>query len=150
MINIRDFNEQDKSSFINMCTSFFSTGATLHPLSSAAIANTFNEIMAKNPFLRGLIIENDFMTSGYINLSFTYSNEANGFVVLIEELYILPEFQGKGLGSYALKWIFNEYNGKAKRYRLEVCSSNQGAIRLYKSLGFEKLDYNQMIIDVNE
>lgn len=147
MINIRDFEERDRVSFINMCTSFYSTGAVLQPLSQGAMSTTFNEIMNNSPYLRGLIIEYNYSIYGYVNLSLTYSNEANGIVVLLEEIYINPEFQGKGLGSYALTWVLNEYKGKAMRYRLEVCSSNSSAIKLYERFGFKKLDYIQMIID---
>jgi len=148
MINIRDFVEQDRTNFINMCTSFYSTGATLNPLSQEAMSTTFSEIISNSPYIRGLIIEYNSSISGYVNLSLTYSNEANGMVVLIEEIYIKPEFQGNGLGSYALTWVLNKYRGKAMRYRLEVCNSNSGAINLYERFGFKNLDYRQMILDI--
>ncbi len=148
MINIRDFVEQDRSNFINMCTSFYSTGAALNSLSQDAMSKTFNEIMNNSPYLRGLVIKYDSFVAGYVNLSFTYSNECNGFVVLIEEIYVEPKFQRKGLGSYALKWILSEYKSKAVRYRLEVCNSNPDAIRLYERVGFKNLKYKQMVFDV--
>ncbi|QNU67735.1 GNAT family N-acetyltransferase [Ruminiclostridium herbifermentans] len=148
MINIRDFAEHDRQNFINMCTSFYSSGAALNPISQSAMSNTFNEIMNKSPYLRGLIIEYDSFVAGYVNLSFTYSNECNGFVVLIEEIYVEPKFQRKGIGSFALKWVLEEYKSKAVRYRLEVCDSNEHAIKLYKKLGFKNLEYKQMIFDI--
>lgn len=148
MIKIRDFEEQDIAIFINMCTSFYSSDAVLHPISQEAMSKTFSEIMSSSPYLRGLIIEYNSTICGYVNLSLTYSNEANGLVVLLEEIYIMPEFQGRGFGSYALKWVLDEYKGKAMRYRLEVCNNNSGAIKLYERLGFENLNYKQMIIDV--
>ena len=148
MINIRDFVEQDRQDFINMCTSFYSSGAALKPISQNAMSNTFNEIMNISPYLRGLIIEYDSFVAGYVNLSFTYSNECNGFVVLIEEIYVEPKFQRKGLGSFALKWVLEEYKYKAVRYRLEACNNNQDAIKLYKRLGFKNLEYKQMIFDL--
>lgn len=148
MINIRDFVEQDRQDFINMCTSFYSSGAALNSISQDAMSKTFNEIMNNSPYLRGLIIEYNSIVCGYINLSFTYSNECNGFVVLIEEIYVQPKFQKKGIGSYALKWVLNEYKSKAVRFRLEACNTNQDAIKLYKRLGFENLEYKQMIYDV--
>ena len=148
MINIRDFKEQDSAIFIDMCTSFYSSDAVLHPISQEAMSKTFNEIMSNSPYLRGLIIEYNSLISGYVNLSLTYSNEANGLTVLLEEIYIMPEYQGRGLGSYALKWVLDEYKDKAMRYRLEVCNSNSSAIKLYERFGFKSLNYKQMIIDV--
>ena len=68
-------------------------------------------------------------------------------VLLIEELYLKPEHQGKGFGSQVFDWLFEEYRGKVKRFRLEVTKVNDGAIRLYKRRGFEELDYLQMVWD---
>lgn len=148
MINIRDFKEKDRASFIDMCSAFYSTGAALYALSQEAMSKTFNEILNNSPYLRGLIIEYNSSIAGYVNLSLTYSNEANGIVVFIEEIYIKPEYQGKGLGSYTLEWVLNEYRDKAARYRLEVCNTNAGAIKLYERFGFKNLDYKQMILDL--
>ncbi len=150
MINIRDFTEQDRENFISMCTCFYSSDAVLYPLSQEAMSKTFDEIIKQSPYLRGLIIEYNSSISGYINLSLTYSNEANGLVVFLEEIYIKPEFQGKGLGTYALTWVLKEYSGIATRYRLEVCSSNSGAIKLYERLGFKNFEYKQMVIDIGK
>ena len=56
--------------------------------------------------------------------------------VFISSLYILPQYQNKGIG----KAICNDYLSKAavekKRIELEVLKLNVNAQRLYKSLGF--------------
>ena len=83
------------------------------------------------------------------HLSFTHSNEVAGMVLLIEELYVLPKFQGKGIGSRFFDWLFEHYAGKIKRYRLEVTHVNEGAIRLYERRGFKELNYFQMVYDVD-
>lgn len=53
----------------------------------------------------------------------------------IQTLYVLPEFQGKGVGgrllTAALDWI-----GKGKGVSLNVASYNQKAIDFYKRYGF--------------
>ncbi len=46
-------------------------------------------------------------------------------------------------------FIFKEFNGVAKRFRLEAIRENQGAISLYEKLEFEGLDYMQMVKDEN-
>ena len=40
----------------------------------------------------------------------------------------------------------DEYS-HASRYRLEVSPKNIRAVRLYEEIGFELLDYNQMVLD---
>ena len=44
-------------------------------------------------------------------------------------------------------FLEDELKGKIKRIRLEVGDENDGAKRLYERLGFEPLDYKQMVID---
>ena len=71
-------------------------------------------------------------------------------VVLIEELYIRPEYHGKGIGNFVLDWLFQEYQDKVKRFRLEVTRENDGATRLYRKKGFQPLEYDQMVYDLEE
>ena len=92
-----------------------------------------------------IILEFDDNVAGFAHLSFTWSTEAGGMVVLIEDLYIKPAFRGKGLGSFFFNAIFDEYEPLACRYRLEVSESNKRAKKLYESLGFEDLNYGQMV-----
>ena len=42
--------------------------------------------------------------------------------------------------------MFREYPDVV-RFRLEVTAANEGAAALYKKLGFEYLDYRQMVLD---
>ena len=51
----------------------------------------------------------------------------------IGEIYLIPEYRGKGIGTSILKNEINNYD----RIRLKVATTNDKAIKLYKSLGFE-------------
>ena len=148
MKQFRDFKESDRRAFLEMCRGFYSGDAVDHAIPEKYMELTFDEILRQGPYLRGILFEQNGKTAGYGQLSFTFSNEVGGFVVQIEEIYVLPEFQGKGIGNAYLEWLKDEYRGKAKRFRLEVCSGNAGAIRLYSKKGFEKLSYEQMILDL--
>lgn len=65
--------------------------------------------------VRGLTILHRGEILGYCQLSFTYSSEADGLVVLIEELYIKPAFQGKGVGKQVFDFIEGEYSGQGQK-----------------------------------
>ncbi len=58
----------------------------------------------------------------------------------ILEIVIAPEFQGVGLGKKLLRYTLAalEENG-INKYFLEVRASNEAAIGLYRSMGFEKV-----------
>ena len=58
----------------------------------------------------------------------------------------LPEYQGQGLGTEALRQL-ESYYPAATRFRLEVEPDNLSAARLYQRLGFEVLEYRQFVKD---
>lgn len=143
---IRDFKQTDFHAVLAMVTTFYTSPGVLHEIPTENFANAYNEMCnGGSGRLRGLLIEQDGIAAGYCQLSFSYSTEANGLVVLIEELFILPEFRGYGLGTAMFAYIKNEYKGKAARLRLEVAPENKRAQKLYESLGFEAFPYMQMI-----
>ena len=145
-MKICSINAQDREEFLAMCSDFYSGDAVIHPISRESMLRTFEEALAGNQFLRIVVfrLEND--TAGYCQLSFTYSSEAGGLTVLVEEVYVKPSYQGRGIGSSFFAWLFEEYP-QAKRFRLEVCEKNPGAERLYRRLGFVPLEYRQMILE---
>lgn len=143
---VRDITREDREEYLSMSKVFYSGGATLTPISEEHFQRTFQLAIQGSPFLRLNMLEEDGKIAGYCLLAFTYSNEAGGMVVWLEELYFKEEFRGRGLGSQYFAWIAKEYPDTA-RFRLEVCHSNTGAIKLYHRLGYQDLDYLQMIKD---
>lgn len=144
---LRDFRLSDKTEYIEMMKEFYTSPAVLHSIPQEYMETTFDNIINETPYAKGYIIEDNGNTAGYLLLSITYSNEVAGLVVLVEELFIKEEFRGKGIGGKVLMQIREMYKD-AKRFRLEVTKENAGAIKLYKNLGYESLDYLQMVIEV--
>lgn len=143
---IRPIEAKDKTEYIQMAKTFYSMPCCDHNVSPQHFENAFELCQTKdNPYCRIFIIEVAEKIAGYGSISFTYSIEAGGKVVLLEELYIKPQFQNKGLGKAFFNYIQTNY--PAKRFRLEVTKSNTRASKLYKSLGYEQLNYIQMIKD---
>ena len=73
-----------------------------------------------------------------------YTNVAIGTVeikeddesIFISSLYILPEYQGKGIGTTIIRNYISKADTLKKRVALEVLKLNTGAQKLYKKLGF--------------
>jgi ribosomal protein S18 acetylase RimI-like enzyme len=63
-----------------------------------------------------------------------------GGVGAIQNLGITPEYRGRGLGTLLLLQALNGFrNAGLNRALLEVTAQNEGAIRLYRRLGFRRL-----------
>ena len=82
---------------------------------------------------------------GFVLLSKTFSQEAGGISVTIEEIYIDEEYRGRGLATEFFDWL--KSIGEIQRLRIEVEDYNEGAKRLYERMGFKLLPYLQMVID---
>lgn len=143
---IRKINENDRSVMLDMFDEFYHSPGVLHAVPKSHFERTLNEFYSGSPFIDCYIFEQDGKSAGYGQLSLTYSNEAGGICVWLEEIYVRPAFQGNGLGSEFLNFVKNEYKNAA-RLRLEIEPDNDGARKLYKRMGFSELEYQSMIID---
>ncbi len=143
---IRKYLDSDYSEVAGLMYEFNHSSAVLSPVDSSHYDITLRLAIEGSPYVEVYVIECEGTVVGYVQLSLTHSNEAGGQIVWIDELYILPAYQGRGLGSSALQYVFSSHP-QAKRFRLEVCKTNSGAIALYAKLGFVLLDYTQYVID---
>lgn len=148
-IKIRDFTPADRPNYLRLSKEFYSTDAVIHGVPEENFIRTFDKCIEQSPYLRGLAIVLDDEFAGYGLLSFTWSNEVGGLVILLEEAYLSPQYQGHGLGSELLSFVEEEYHDVAKRLRLEVTSVNQRAVKLYTKKGYHKIDYLQMIKELS-
>lgn len=82
---------------------------------------------------------------GYVVLTFGYSLEFAGRDALIDELYILEEYRGVGLGTKVLEFITEFCNSLGiKAIHLVVERKNNTAHSLYRKMGFEDCDRDIM------
>ena len=144
-MKIRKITKDDKDEFLKMSREFYLSDAVLHNIDESYHTAAFEELMTSDVYLDGYIFEKDGQVAGYCLLNKSYSREVGGKVLWIEELYVRPRFQGRGIGSALLKRVEEDF--PAQRYRLEVEEENWGAIKLYERHGYERLAYVQMIRD---
>ena len=147
-INIRKIAAQDQSDFLAMSLEFYASEAVLHEIDPRFHERAFAELMSDSPYLDGYFLESDGKTVGYALLMKSYSREAGGPMVWVDELYVRPAYQGQGIGSAFFAWL--EQQVPAARYRLEVEPENTRAAALYHRKGYVPLPYTQMIKDKNE
>lgn len=146
-IVFRKFIPSDKNSFYTMVKKFYAPPAVLHFPSDEVMMSAFHASFDIPEFIKGYIFECNGTPTGYAVVSMKFETEVGGFAAWIEELFVEEEFRSMGIGKKFFEFLENEFKGKIKRIRLEVGDENDGAKRLYKNIGFEYLDYKQMVID---
>ena len=142
---IRKIRKNDRNVYIEMAKDFYSSEAVYKNIPETYINDTFEELMKSDIYADGYIVEYCGNAAGYALLAKTFSQEAGGMALWIDELYIKPEYRCLGLGHEFFAYLKNNLSDKVKRIRLEVEDSNKKAKSLYKQLGFEPLPYSQMI-----
>ena len=147
MLKIRPIIEGDREIYLKMAAEFYASDAVLLHVGNEHFSATFSELMRSDEYASCYIFELDGDVAGYSLIAKTYSQEAGGLVLWIEEIYVAPAFRGRGIGKEFFSFLIKNRPASVKRLRLEVERENEGAVRLYKSFGFDFLDYDQMIID---
>lgn len=142
---IRKFEEKDIVEYKKMSAEFYSSDAVLHNIPSCYIDAFIEEALKSDEYCGCYMIESGGELAGYAVTAKTFSQEAGGIVLWLEELYIKEKFRGKGLGSEFFAYILK--TPKVKRFRLEYEKDNLRAEKLYKKLGFSELPYRQMIFE---
>ena len=145
MLNIRPIEQKDKELFLTLSREFYNSPAVLAPIKEEYHENAFCELMRSRDYLDCYILEYDGNVAGFGLLNISYCHEAGGKIVWFEELYIREAFRSHGIGRAFFAYV--EEHFPAFRYRLEVEKENERAVKLYKSLGYDFLEYDQMIKD---
>ena len=143
---IRPITSADREIYLRMANDFYHSDAVLHPVPDAYLIASFEEMMRSDAYLTGLIFEKDGKTAGYALLCKTWSQEAGGKNVWIDEIYVLPECRGQGIGHEFFAQLKDIE--PAARYRLEIEPDNLRAEKLYRSMGFLPLEYKQLVNDI--
>lgn len=85
---------------------------------------------------------------GYSIIIFFWSNEYGGNFTIIDELYVSPEYRGKGLATTFIEYLKNQKLRRSVAIELEVTPSNDQARKLYTRLGFEEADNTHLVYEM--
>lgn len=146
---IRTIKKEDKEIFYKLTELFYASEAVLQPIPKKHHVDAFEEMIRSDDYLQGYIFEINEKPVGYAITSKMYSQEAGGMTLWIDELFILKEYRSKGLGKQFFRYLKNNLASSVKRLRLEVEKDNEIAIKLYEKMGFHKLQYEQMYLEID-
>lgn len=142
---IKKIEPGDHDIFFQLTKEFYQTDAVLSKITAENIELTFNKIIRNSPYADGYLYIHKGKVAGYCLLSFTHSNAAGGIIMQIEELYVVPKYQRKGIGTKFLDFLEKTYRDMIAAISLEVVKTNQTARQLYYKKGFKDIKYIQMI-----
>ena len=130
MVSFRKIERDDiplMSDIRNLCVDY------LHDSTQFTLDETFKWFDTTNPNFYVILMDNKMI--GYFRTS-NYSLDNKNIYIGAD---IHPNYWGKGIGfsiySKFIPFLFEEYN--LNKISLEVLSTNQRAISLYKKLGFK-------------
>ena len=141
---IRKFVPEDREDYIRFSTEFYNSSAVDKPVPKEHFEQGFDEMMRSDVYVQGYMLVCDGNNVGYCVTMKTYSVEAGGITIWIDELFVLEEYRSKGLGRELFKYIEENGDKKLRRIRLVVELENGRAISLYKKMGFEPAPYDGM------
>lgn len=141
---IKKFVPEDREDYIRFSTEFYNSSAVDKPVPKEHFEQGFDEMMRSDVYVQGYMLVCDGNNVGYCVTMKTYSVEAGGITIWIDELFVLEEYRSKGLGRELFKYIEENGDKKLRRIRLEVELENGRAISLYKKMGFEPAPYDGM------
>ena len=145
---VRRLTKEDHDIYIAMTKEFYASDAVLHNIPEENLENTFAELMRSDIYTVCYLLLRGENTCGYALLSKTYSQEAGGMVLWLEELYVRPQYRSMGLGTEFFEWLERSKSSDIKRIRLEIEPENERAVSLYIRRGFDFFDYSQMIVEL--
>lgn len=146
---IRKIRKDDYEMYMQMTKEFYDSNAVLHPVPESYRKAGWDELMRSGEYLQCYMIENDENNVvGYALISYTFSPEAGGKAMWLEELFIREKYRCQGYGKQFFAYAEKEIAPNVKRMRLEIEPDNDRARKLYQSMGYKSLDYAQMVKDM--
>lgn len=87
---------------------------------------------------RIFVVRTDYEIIGMVNVLFTISTAMGGFVILLEDVIIHPDFRGQGYGTQLVDYVVDFAKRKDfKRITLLTDKISEESQRFFKKLNFQ-------------
>ncbi|MBR2622294.1 MAG: GNAT family N-acetyltransferase [Clostridia bacterium] len=139
---IRRMTVADTDVVIDMMRTFYASPAVFTNGSEEIFQNDVTACVSDSPYAEGFVFESKQGLLGYGMIAKSFSTEFGKPCIWIEDLYLLPDYRGLGIGSAFFSFIEKTYPDHL--LRLEVEEENERAVHVYKKNGFDVLPYMEM------
>ncbi len=136
MITFQILQENQIEDIVSMMQDFYAIDN--YPIHIEESKQLFETFIANSDLGKAWLIFQEEEVVGYVILTFVFSFEYKGILAFLDELYIKKEFQGKGFGKQAVRFIQEESSQlNVKMLYLEIEEHNENAQKLYLAHDFE-------------
>ena len=142
MITIRRMRPNDSARVINMMREFYTSSAVMTNGSEEIFAANVENCLGGSSLVEGFVFIDGGKIIGYGITAHGYSTEFGGECIWLEDIYIEPEYRGRGIGSKFIQHIKELYPDKILRLETE---HDNAAVKLYERHGFKKLPYLELV-----
>jgi len=146
---IRPMMPEDKGTVLEMMRTFFDSPAVIHTASDAVLERNVDACIGDEPLIEGFVFDLDGAPRGYCMAAKNFTTEYGGLCIWVEDIYICPEYRGRGLAGEMLKYL-EEHYPDAVRFKLEVEPENGRAWKAYEKSGYKVLEYTIMAKEMIE
>ncbi len=109
------------------------------PWSPRIAENSLGELLRSPEKGGAWLVRVDGTPVGYFVLTLAFSLEFGGTFALLDELYIVPESRGQGIGAATLRFVEEQCRELgAATLRLETGTNNPSAVRFYEQHGLRR------------
>lgn len=131
-------NTQHLPELVSMIRALYAEYAAASPVDQSRFEFNVKFILSHPSCGRIFLFTEDSSVRGYAILIPYWSNEFGGNLVFVDELYVVPEARNRGIGRLFFTFLDKVRPFDAVALALEVSPTNEGARRLYESLGFSE------------
>jgi len=143
-LNFRPVKRADYSELRAMIHELYREDPSTKPISDKKISKTLTELRNRPERGQIIVLEDGKTLVGYSILIPYWSNEYGGNILHVDELYVKPDYRGRGVATSFLKQLARTEHD-AVALQLEVTPSNTRAMNYYHKLGFRKTKNSHLI-----
>jgi GNAT superfamily N-acetyltransferase len=139
VIETLEAREPDVGELIAMMRAFYADLG--EPFDEVRTERALRALLADPSYGAAWVFRQDGRAIGYLVVTHGYSLEFSGRIVVVDEVYSVPEMRGQGIGARALALAEEHCRRQGiAALRLEVHHENRRALALYERTGYEAHD----------
>lgn len=142
MLQILSMTNAHREDVLSMMRVFYASPAVATNGSEEIFQADIDACVGDSPYAEGFVFDSGGALAGYAMIAKSFSTEYGVPCIWIEDIYLMPEFRNKGIGSQFFAYLEEKFPGHL--FRLEVEEDNLPAVATYRKNGFTEMPYIEM------